>query len=239
MSSPTLRRAFSFALLLHVLLISLLLVGVWCWPTARVIPGPAGLVLDVAEPLPTHLAPDESPVIERALADIPPESREMPLPELPEIHSTGIPEPLVAPPDREDVSGLPVLPPEDRFMGGERRDMPSSQTPGSPPAKVEARSVAGAGQGQGSQPIALTEILPHYPYRARVLGETGRVTVHVTVSDKGEVKLANVVVSSGHPALDESAIIATKKARFKPAEQADRPVPSEMNLQFEFRLEDR
>ncbi len=65
------------------------------------------------------------------------------------------------------------------------------------------------------------------------------MTVQVRVSAKGAVDAAEVVSGSGHPVLDASAVAATKAARFKPAEQDGKPVSSGMNLQFEFRLEER
>jgi len=52
------------------------------------------------------------------------------------------------------------------------------------------------------------------------------------------VDSVSVEAGSGFPALDESALSAARKARFKPAEQDGKPVPSEMNLRFDFRLQD-
>lgn len=104
---------------------------------------------------------------------------------------------------------------------------------------VKASDSAADVDAPGGRPVALSGIMPKYPYGARARGEAGQVTVAVRVNGKGAVESAVVVSSSGYPALDESAVAATKKARFKPAEKEGQPVPSNMNLKFEFRLEER
>lgn len=239
LSSPALRRAFFFALLLHVVAVALILTGIIYWPATRVLPVPAEMVLDVAETIPVPMAAAEPPVLERALAEIPPESRAISVSAVPGIMPAMIPEPTVKFPDQTAV-WMPV-PPEVAPAIGDAR--PGDHVPGpptgAPAAGVRAESISSPGQAGEGRPIALAEILPHYPYGARTRGESGRVTVHVCVSDHGIVESAEVVAGSGYQALDDSAVAATMKARFKPAERDHKPVPSDMNLQFEFRLEER
>jgi TonB family protein len=151
-----------------------------------------------------------------------------------------IPEPTIKVPDQVAL-WVPVIPEVSRVVGGLQLIAPSAIHTSGPAegAGVQSQSVSGEGQIKGGRPIALSEIVPRYPYGARMRGEAGRVTVHVRVSDKGVVESVEVVKGSGHPALDDSAVTATKKARFKPAEQDGKLIPSDMNLQFEFRLEER
>ncbi len=241
--SPTLRRAFSFALFLHVLFVVLIAMGIKYWSKSRVLPVPVGLVVEVTDPLPAPVAPVESPMLDRALAVIPAESRALSMPAVAdEVPSAGIP---VSPPTIPDQVELrrPVMPEAAAVSfsipleGALERGSGSLAVVGRD--TVRGSSSGAASQGKGRRPIALAEIMPHYPYGARARGEAGRVVVRVLVSEKGTVESAMVLTGSGHPALDESAVAAAKKARFKPAEQEGIPVPSDMNLQFEFRLEER
>jgi len=237
-----LRRAFFLALLLHVVAVALILTGIIYWPATRVMPVPAGIVLDVVDTIPVPMAAAEAPMLERALAEIPPESRAISVPAVPGVLPAMIPEPTVKFPDQTAV-WIPVPPEMAPVIGTARLAVPNDHVPGpptgAPAAGVRAESISSPGQAGEGRPIALAEILPHYPYGARTRGESGRVTVHVRVSDKGIVESVEVVAGSGYQALDDSAVAATTKATFKPAERDRKPVPSDMNLQFEFRLEER
>ena len=100
------------------------------------------------------------------------------------------------------------------------------------PAIPEARQ----GDG-GGHPMALAEIRPYYPYSARTRGEEGKVTVHLRVTSGGSVDSVEIGRSSGFSVLDQSALAAARKARFKPAEHNGLPIAADMDLQFDFRLE--
>ncbi|MEI8139369.1 MAG: energy transducer TonB [bacterium] len=238
--SPTLRRAFPLSLLLHVLAVAIVLIGIKYWPVAPVRSVPVGMVLDVTEPMRPQVTAEELPGLGQVLAEIPPESRIVPSPAVPETLAPMIPEPAIKAPDQVSL-WVPVMPEVSPVAGGSQIMQPPAVHTSGPAAGmgVQSQSVSGEGQIKGGRPIALSEIVPRYPYGARMRGEAGRVTVHVRVSDKGVVESVEVVNGSGHPALDDSAVTATKKARFKPAEQDGKLVPSDMNLQFEFRLEER
>lgn len=240
LASPTFRRAFSFALLLHGLVFGLGLLFVSYWPVCRSLPVPAGLVLDVAEPLSSDVAQEECSGLDRALAVMPHESREMPVPKVPEIAPAALPSPPVMTPEPLPLA-TPLRPVAGGVVGIERR--PDVTARGSGPAPEAApegyKTADKGGAGTRGRPMALSEIRPHYPYGARARGEAGRVTVTVRVDDKGAVEAVEITASSGYAALDNSAMASTKKARFRPAEVHGHPVPSVMNLQFEFRLEER
>lgn len=240
LASPTFRRAFSLAILLHVLVFGLGALFVRCWTVCRIMPVPAGLVLDVAEPLSSGIIPEEFSGLERALAVMPPESREMPAQKVPGIAPATPPLLPVITPERTAFF-TPLVPAVGWMVNGERKTPGTAQGPGlaagASPAKSDAPD--GEGAGNGGRPIALSEIRPHYPYGARARGEAGRVVVAVRVKEDGAVESVEIKVSSGYMALDASAVAATKRARFRPGEAHGRPVPSSMNLQFEFRLEER
>lgn len=76
-----------------------------------------------------------------------------------------------------------------------------------------------------------------YPDIAREAGIEGTVILQVFVSRKGWV--SEVVVFQGVPetGLDEAAINAVKRIRFKPAKQRDRPVGVWLSVPIHFRLQ--
>ena len=67
----------------------------------------------------------------------------------------------------------------------------------------------------------------------------GRVTVKVAVTADGRVESAEVVGSSGHRELDEAAVRALRRARYKPARRGTAPVPGTKIVAISFRLDDR
>ncbi len=79
---------------------------------------------------------------------------------------------------------------------------------------------------------------PEYPRPARDAGITGTVWVKVLVSEAGEVLKAAVDRSSGMDVLDDSAVEAALKWRFKPATHEGRPVKVWVSFPIEFTLDD-
>jgi len=79
-------------------------------------------------------------------------------------------------------------------------------------------------------------IRPDYPKGARQRGEQGAVVLEIRVDAEGGVSEARVAVSSGFAELDEAAVRAARKAKFRPAKSGDRPVASTVRLKLDFRL---
>jgi protein TonB len=75
---------------------------------------------------------------------------------------------------------------------------------------------------------------PVYPDLAKKAGIEGTVVVTVTIGKTGLVEDANIFKSQ--PMLDESALAAARKCKFKPAKQRDKFVKVKMNIPFLFRL---
>lgn len=71
-----------------------------------------------------------------------------------------------------------------------------------------------------SAPSVSRRTSPRYPNSARKAGAEGTTQIAATVNSGGRVSSAVVKVSSGHSALDSSALAAVKKWRFKPARNA-------------------
>ena len=90
--------------------------------------------------------------------------------------------------------------------------MPTTSTPqaAAPAAPATPKTVS------ASQVAYLTPPSPLYPARSRRAGETGTVTVKVLIDPTGRPAQVSVQGSSGHAALDESAVSAVRAARFRP-----------------------
>jgi periplasmic protein TonB len=84
------------------------------------------------------------------------------------------------------------------------------------------------------KPEIIKKEIPLYPDLARKAQIEGRVVVTVTIGKTGLVEAAEIFKSV--PMLDESAMEAAKKCRFKPAKQRDKFVKVKMNVPFDFKL---
>jgi protein TonB len=64
---------------------------------------------------------------------------------------------------------------------------------------------------------------PIYPARSRKAGEQGTVLVRVLIDVAGRPSQVSLQSSSGHPALDESAVSAVRAAQFRPYSEGGMP----------------
>jgi TonB family protein len=78
---------------------------------------------------------------------------------------------------------------------------------------------------------------PVYTDEARKLGIQGEVLVQVLFAANGQAHVLGVVRGLGH-GLDEAAISAASKIRFKPAQQNSQPVDSTAVVHVVFELAD-
>lgn len=84
------------------------------------------------------------------------------------------------------------------------------------------------------KPVILHQEVPLYPDLARKAGIEGSVVVTVTIGKDGNVEDAKIFKSL--PMLDDAALKAAKKCKFKPAKQRDKFVKVKMNIPFQFKL---
>jgi TonB family protein len=77
---------------------------------------------------------------------------------------------------------------------------------------------------------------PDYPWLAKQAGITGTVTVWVLVNEEGNVIEAVVYKSSGNTSLDEAAVQAAYKCKFKPGIQNGWPIKVPVIYGVEFEL---
>jgi protein TonB len=78
---------------------------------------------------------------------------------------------------------------------------------------------------------------PEYPRLSRRLNESGIVIVRLYVDEAGVPRSVQVAKSSGHPRLDEAAVAAAQKARFKPYTENGWPAAGWARIPFPFELE--
>ncbi|MEK7774724.1 MAG: energy transducer TonB [Candidatus Zixiibacteriota bacterium] len=86
------------------------------------------------------------------------------------------------------------------------------------------------------QPEMISRQHPEYPRAAKEAGLTGKVWIKCLVNVDGKVLCVQVGKSTGHPELDQAAVNAAWKNRFKPAIQNGRPVRMWVTYPVEFTL---
>lgn len=149
----------------------------------------------IVEPPPPDLPPPEFPI---AKIDIPP-PEEPPPPVIPRLEKKPDPKPEQPKPvQKKPPAPLPQAPVDNQ---------PQQATPR---AATAPRTVS------ASQLGFLVPPNPVYPARSRKAGEQGSVMVRVLVDIAGRPSQVSLQTSSGHPALDESAVSAVRAAQFRP-----------------------
>ena len=86
-------------------------------------------------------------------------------------------------------------------------------------------------------PRPITPIKPVYPDIAQEAGIEGQVLVQCFIDEKGRVKEAIVVKGIPNTGLNESAVAALRKTRFRPAKQRERPVGVWITIPINFKLQ--
>jgi len=77
---------------------------------------------------------------------------------------------------------------------------------------------------------------PPYPTLSRRMGEEGEVRLRVYVDPAGNAQQVELLRTSGHPRLDQSALETVKRWRFVPARQGDQPVAAWVIVPIQFTL---
>ena len=77
---------------------------------------------------------------------------------------------------------------------------------------------------------------PPYPISSRENGEEGVVMLYACVSDHGKVERLDLAQSSGHPALDRSALNTVRHWSFRPAQESGKSIPMCYRLPIRFLL---
>jgi len=181
------------------------------------------------EPEPEITPPEPEPEIEPEPEPLP-EPPPMPEPPKPKPKPKPKPQPKPQPKPEPRPEPKPQPPaPAEQTSGNPQADSAPPKGPTDPPPPDQPRLI-GRVDYLGKRPM------PVYPRASQMRREQGRVVVRVLISTEGEVDRATVQVSSGYERLDESALDAARKARFKPYTENGIPYPAMADLPFDFVL---
>lgn len=195
--------------------------GVLLWALLQV-PAVRQAVLEHA-PIFVNLIPPDTPTpLPRAA---PPRQIAPPRP-APLIVSKATPIPaapfVVEPPAVEPPAAVPIV---------------QVEAPPAPPAPLPPPEPAPAKVIPTSSVQYLVPPPLEYPRASRRIGETGKVLVRVYIDEEGMPRNVQLNRSSGHTRLDEAAVAAVHKARFKPYAENGRPTAGWANIPLNFELE--
>jgi protein TonB len=158
------------------------------------------------------------------------------LSEKPQFEAVAIPEDFNVPPPPEEAA-KPEVPTDIAPSDAASADATISSTelnvdapPELPPAPKRAEYFA----AYDEPPQVIRQVKPVYPDMARQSETEGVVVLLVGVDEFGNVIEATVAQSV--PGLDQAAIDAVMKWKFKPAKQRDVPVPVRISLPIRFTL---
>ncbi len=129
--------------------------------------------------------------------------------------------------------------PEDETIDVTDLDLTELPPPPPPPPTDDEASTIFVPYDDPPQPIGGFSAIQRslkYPEIARKAGVEGRVTVHVQISEKGEVVNTRILQSLGNNGCDEAAVKAIKNVKWKPAMQRDRPVKVWVAIPVVFKL---
>jgi len=73
-------------------------------------------------------------------------------------------------------------------------------------------------------PTLQEDLEPDYPHEARWEGLEGSVEMNLLVNEKGDVKQAIIIKSSGYQVLDDAAVKFAKKLKYNPARKQGKPI---------------
>ena len=147
--------------------------------------------------------------------DLPTPPDDTPPPEVPMVETMIQPPMADLPPPEFPVNTPPPKPKPPAPKPKPAQVAPPTDAPPAPSAAPAAASSAPK-TVSASQVAYLTPPSPIYPARSRRAGEKGTVTVKVLIDATGRPTNVAVQGSSGHAALDESAVSAVRAARFRP-----------------------
>ena len=85
-------------------------------------------------------------------------------------------------------------------------------------------------------PVAMSPIRPLYPEIAQEAGIEGVVVVQAFIDEKGRVKETLILKGVPNTGLDEAAMEAIRKTRFRPAKQRERAVGVWISIPVNFKL---
>jgi protein TonB len=113
-----------------------------------------------------------------------------------------------------------------------------ADVPQDTPAPPSDNAIAASASGAPQELEATQRVEPVYPPTSRRMGEEGIVRLKVLVDERGRPHDVVVQASSGFPRLDQAAVDAVHRWRFKPASDGSNPVSAWSAVAIRFRLQD-
>ncbi|MCH7613623.1 MAG: TonB family protein [Candidatus Marinimicrobia bacterium] len=89
-----------------------------------------------------------------------------------------------------------------------------------------------------SVPVPLSRIKPRYPRKDQRAGIEGLVVVQTYVDSTGKVSETIIIKGVPYSGLDDAAVKAINKMKFKPAQKDGRPIGVWISIPINFRLKD-
>jgi protein TonB len=199
---------------------------------AQVTP-PAPLTVELREPPPPQIVPPkplpmEPPPVKERVKPVPlkPEHVKVAPREERPVEPVRAPI-LTAPPEAPVTAATPVVP--------EQKPVPPPEPPRPPPAPPAPPAPVTPPRSDAAY---LNNPRPPYPLAARRRGDQGTVLVWVMVSAEGLATRVRLEKSSGHPALDESALTTIRTWRFVPAQQGGQAIEAPYLVPVPFKIVD-
>lgn len=255
--------AGALVLALHAAVAAFMVLGTRTAPVAA--ERESAMMVSVIDAPAPRQAPAQGLAQSLAPAAVPPADPEPRVRPAPEPQPIAQPSPLEPMPEQQQQQRQQQQP-QQRQSKPQRQPKPQPQPrprpkpqPATRPAPQEAANpspeppAASALQGrqQASQaprqdtPVLVTDIqydgprpVPVYPRLSRLHDETGRVVVLVRISAQGKVQDASIDISSGHERLDDAALDAARRARFKPLTRNGVAMPALARLPYDFQMKD-
>ena len=117
------------------------------------------------------------------------------------------------PPEDIPIAEPPPIPEVAPEFHEEKPPPPKTNKPAGP---VKLQQAAGTMSLSSAKAMTVFAPKPDYPYEARSRHQAGSGTVKMSVAPGGEVTNADIVQSTGSPILDQSALSAYRRWRFRP-----------------------
>lgn len=189
-------------------------------------------MLATAAPEPEPAQP-AAPPQQRQVAEAEPEKTVEPMPE-PVPQKAETPKPKPAP--KKVETRKPVQPQKAAVNG--RADGQSRQVASNVSPAAKTSSKAGSGPPTPPAPIGgASSPRPVYPELARKRGQEGTVNVRCQVDVSGKVTAVSLAKSSGFKLLDEAALKAVGKWKFRPGSKDGASVAGTVVVPVQFRLQ--
>jgi protein TonB len=157
------------------------------------------------------------------------------------VETPPVPRPEPDPPRLERPLAEPARPSLARVLPQEPEPVPAPVEPEpTEPTEAEADDHRDASAAEPAvqrvAAVLIDAVEPSYPRLARRMGWEGSVVCRLAIDSDGAVSTVAVDRSSGRDVLDEAAVSALRRWRFRPATADGDRVPSELRHTVTFRL---